>query len=76
VHTLQLEPPYPVIVTSKDNKKGYAFLMTDYGMEHDRIWSVVMNDSGEIWDVPNHEIRMQKNWTAGRRIDQSTPRKS
>ena len=64
---LQLNPTIPVIVTSKDNKKGKAILVTDYSEEHHLMWTVVMDDSGEIWNVPNPEIRVQFNWSAGRR---------
>ena len=48
---------------------GYAFMVIDYGFENDLIWVVGMNDSGEIWCVPNKEIRLQENWTAGRRLN-------
>ena len=64
---LQLNPTIPVIVTSKDNKKGKAILVTDYSEEHHLMWTVVMDDGGEIWNVPNPEIRVQFNWSAGRR---------
>ena len=65
---LQLNPMLPVIVTSKDNRKGYACLVTEHGEESYKMWSVIMDDSGEVWDVPNPEIRVQPNWTLGRRI--------
>jgi hypothetical protein len=62
----RLEPPIPVY-TPKG--AGYAFMVIDYGFENDLIWIVGMNDSGEIWCVPNKEIRLQENWTAGRRLN-------
>lgn len=64
---LQLNPSLPVIVTSKNNAKGKAILVTDYGEEHHLQWTVVLDDSGEIWVVPNPEIRVQFNWSVGRR---------
>ena len=39
----------------------------DYGLEHSLLWVVALNDTGEIWCVPNSEARMQKNWSARRR---------
>ena len=48
---------------------GWAFAVIDYGFEADLIWVIAVNDSREIWCVPNREVRMQKNWTAGRRDD-------
>lgn len=64
---IPVSPNLPVIVTSKDNKKGKAIFVTDYGEEHHLVWTVVMDDTGEIWCVPNPEIRVQFNWTVGRR---------
>jgi hypothetical protein len=46
---------------------GWAFAVIDYGFEADLIWVVALDASREIWCVPNREVRMQKNWTAGRR---------
>lgn len=60
----RLEPPIPMN-TSKGS--GYAFMVIDYGFEHDLIWVVALDNSGEIWCVPNKEVRFQGNWTAGRR---------
>ena len=64
---LQLNPMIPVIVTSKGGERGYAFLVTDRGEECYKMWSVIMDKSGEIWDIPNTEVRVQSNWTLGRR---------
>lgn len=60
---LQLNPPIPL-----DTVKGpgYAILVIDYSQEHDLIWSVVLNASGEIWCIPNHQVRGPKNWSLGR----------
>lgn len=61
----QLNPPLPLTTTSKG--RGYAVAVIDYGLEHDLLWVVALDDSGEIWCVPNAEVRMQPNWSAGRR---------
>ena len=60
----QLNPSLPL-----DTPKGpgYAVAVIDYGLEHSLLWVVALNDTGEIWCVPNSEARMQKNWSAGRR---------
>ena len=61
----QLNPSLPL-----DTHKGagYAVAVIDYGLEHSLLWVVALNDTGEIWCVPNSEVRMQKNWSAGRRV--------
>lgn len=60
----QLNPPLPMD-TSKG--AGLAFGVIDYGMEHNLLWVVTLDDSREIWCVPNAEARMQTNWSLGRR---------
>lgn len=60
----QLNPPIP-LDTPKGS--GYALAVIDYGLEHSLLWVVALDESGEIWCVPNSEARAQKNWSAGRR---------
>ncbi len=64
MNMMQLEPTIPVDVEGKG--KGYAFAMIDYGQEHDLLWVVGMNETGECWCVPNPKIRLQANWSMGR----------
>lgn len=61
----QLEPAIPLHVLGKGD--GYAFAVIDYGQEHNLIWVTSINDTGEIWCAPNPRVRMQKNWTMGRK---------
>lgn len=60
----QLNPTLPVTVEGKG--KGLAFGVIDYSEEHHLIWVVAMNETSEVWCVPNPEIRVQSNWTFGR----------
>jgi hypothetical protein len=60
----QLKPSLPVNVEGKGN--GYAFAVIDYGEEHNLIWVVALDASGEIWCSPNPKVRMRANWTMGR----------
>lgn len=61
----QLDPPLPMTVLGKG--KGQAMAVIDYGPEHHLIWVVALDESGEIWSAPNPDVRMQPNWTMGRR---------
>lgn len=69
---LQLNPPVPM-----DTPKGpgYAFLHTDYGIEYDDVWTVGLNESGEIWKFKNSEVRLQKNITFGRLVNDKHSRR-
>ena len=60
---VQLNPPLPV-VTPKG--AGLAHLVIDYGPEHNLLWVVFIDATGECWTYPNMDIRAQKNITLGR----------
>jgi hypothetical protein len=61
----QLDPTLPLTVEGKGS--GYALAVIDYGPEHHLIWVVAMDATGEIWAAANPTVRMQPNWTMGRR---------
>lgn len=67
----QLDPPIPVQVIDKG--KGYAFAVIDYGPEHNLIWVTALDENGEIWCAPNPLVRMQGNWTMGRKRPAAIP---
>ena len=62
----QLATNIPVSVEGKG--QGYAFAVIDYGEEHNLIWVVALDQSGEIWCSPNPKVRMRNNWTMGRNM--------
>lgn len=61
---LQLNPPIPMTVLGKGN--GYALAMIDYSQEHNLMWIIAIDSTGEIWTVENQNVRLQKNITLGR----------
>lgn len=65
---LQLNPSIPVFVTSK-NSNGEAVGWIDYSKEDNLLWIVALDKSGEVWIVPNSEIRFLKNYSIGRNIE-------
>lgn len=60
---LQLNPPL-WLETVKG--VGLAHFVTWSSIEHSMYWTVFL-ESGEIWNVPNEEVRAPKNWTGERR---------
>lgn len=60
---IQLDPPIP-LETPKG--KGYAHLLIDYSQEHNLIWVVFIDETGECWNFENKEVRLQTNFTFGR----------
>jgi len=61
----ELQTPIPMTVETKG--AGQAIAVIDYGPEHHLIWVVALDESGEIWSAPNPKVRMQPNWTMGRK---------
>ena len=61
---LQLNPPIPVVTPKGE---GWAHVLIDYSQEHDLLWVVFLDESGECWTLPNRDIRIQSNLTLGRR---------
>lgn len=47
---------------------GIIWLVTDYGHETDTIYTVILNDTGELWQFTHKDIRTKSNTTYGRRI--------
>jgi len=73
---LQLEPVIPVQVTSKTlpvgvkakSRSGWAYAWKETGIDGHRLWIVVMDETGEVVDVPQPEILVDPNWSYGRRL--------
>jgi len=55
---LQLNPHVPVL-TPKGS--GSAFMVIDYSQEHHLLWVVALDENGEIWTLPNWQVRFDKN---------------
>lgn len=62
----QLNPPLPLI-TPKG--KAWAYLVIDYGQEHDLLWVCFQDETGECWTWGNREVRIQENITMGRKTN-------
>ena len=46
--------------------KGYAHILIDYSQEHDLLWVVFLDETGECWSYPNKDIKITKNISLGR----------
>lgn len=49
--------------------KGYAHFLTDYGMEADHLWTVLISEgpkAGQFWSYENPLIRLPDNISLGR----------
>lgn len=65
---IQLKPSIPL-----DTPKGpgLAILVNALSEEHNLLWTVIIDATGEIWTFENPFVRATKNITFGRIIDNS-----
>lgn len=59
------EPTNRVEVTTPKGK-GIIWLVTDYGHETDTVYTVLIDDTGELWQYTHKDIRVRKNITFNR----------
>lgn len=45
---------------------GRIWLVTDYGSEIEKIFTVIINSTGEIWEFSNNKVTATRNLTMGR----------
>jgi len=46
--------------------RGSIWLVTEYGSETPKVFTCILNETGEIWEFTNHQIRVTSNITFGR----------
>lgn len=60
---LQLAPSVPLETPAG---KGMAILVHDEGQEHDLLWTVIVDETRELWTFRNRDVKAQENITFGR----------
>ena len=70
---IRVDPPIP-LETPKG--KGWAHFLIDYSQEHSLVWVVFIDATRECWCVSNEDIRIQFNWSMGRRKNDKNDDKS
>jgi hypothetical protein len=71
----RLDPPIPVTITAKTlpagikskSRRGWCYAWERCGIDGHRMWVVVLDETGDVVDVPQPEIRVDPNWSYGRR---------
>lgn len=71
---IRLDPPIPLDVVSGWRVEGtaLAYFLIDYSTEHNMLWVVAMDETGECWTVPNRYIRFAKNYSLERRLTKTS----
>jgi hypothetical protein len=60
---IQLNPPIPL---NTPKGKGLAHILIDYGPELHLHWTVVIEETGELWTFSNADVRALANSAVGR----------
>lgn len=55
--------PINRVEVSTPKGDGVIFLVTDYGHETDTIYTVIINDTGELWQYTHRDIIVKPNIT-------------
>lgn len=42
---------------------GIIWLVTDYGHETDTIYTIILNDNGEVWQFTHKDLKIKPNIT-------------
>jgi hypothetical protein len=46
--------------------RGRVWLVTEYGQQIEKVFTCILDESGEIWEFTNKDIRATNNLTFGR----------
>ena len=60
------EPENRIDVTTPKGD-GVIWLVTEYGHETDTLYTIIINETGEIWQFTNRDILCKPNISFGRR---------
>lgn len=66
----QLNPTIPL---RSPKASGEAVAVIDMSLEHDLMWVVIDDTTGQVWTVPNRDVRAYANYSAGRNLTPGAP---
>jgi hypothetical protein len=52
--------------------RGRVWLVTEYGVEIEKVFTIILDVTGEIWEFTNRDVVATSNVTMGRKIDKGT----
>lgn len=59
--------PHNRLEVSTPKGDGVVWLVIDYGHETDTIYTVIINNSGELWQFRHKDLLVKSNITFGRK---------
>jgi len=55
------------VITPKGD--GLILFVTEFGTETDTIYTIIINETGELWQYTHRQIKVKSNITFGRHIE-------
>lgn len=43
--------------------EGFIWLVTEYGTETDTMYTIIIKETGEIWQMTHKDLKVKENWT-------------
>lgn len=71
--TLEFKEPLEVTTAYGD---GYVWYMMDYGPHADTLYTIIIKDTGECWQMSHKDFRVKTNTTLGIRKTYKSPVKA
>jgi hypothetical protein len=63
---MMMYEPHNRLEVDTPKGKGIIWLVTDYGHETDTVYTVIIDETGEMWQFTHKELRARMNLTFGR----------
>ena len=60
---MMIYEPKNRVEVSTPKGDGIIWLVTDYGHETDTVYTIIINDTGELWQFIHKDIRAKQNIT-------------
>lgn len=68
--TLEFKEPLEVTTAYGD---GYVWYMMDYGPHADTLYTIIIKETGECWQMAHKDFRIKTNTTLGIRSQYKSP---
>lgn len=65
---MKIYEPKNRLEVSTPKGDGIIWLVSDYGHETDTMYTIILNDTGEMWQFVHKDIRVTSNYTFGRKL--------
>ena len=55
--------PHNKVEVDTPKGEGYIWLVTEYGTETDTLYTIIIKETGEMWQMTHKDLKVKNNWT-------------